>query len=100
MQDGMLEYVRDHWQGQSEEFYVSVADATFQRHFKAYLESQGICSLSYLELQEKVRQIEEQRFQAMQHFRRLDYWLMCGDSAVTLHPRTREVSVRVKRGSK
>jgi hypothetical protein len=97
MEERKLEYARDHWQGENEDFFVHVADATFQRHFKAYLESQGICSLTYLELQKKVRQIEDQRFQALQRFRQLDYWLTCGDSAVTLQPRTREVYMRMKR---
>ncbi len=98
MAEHMLEYVRDHWQGENEDFFVHVADATFQKHFKAYLESQGICSLTYQEMQQQVRQIEEQRLQAFQRFRQLDYWLTCGDSAVTLQPRTYEVYVRMKRG--
>ena len=97
MAEPLLEYMRDHWQGENDEFFVHVSNATFQKHFKVYLESQGICSLSYRELQEKVRQIEEQRFREFQQFRRLDYWLTCGDSAVTLQPRTREVYMRMKR---
>ncbi len=101
MEERPLDYVRDHWQGENEDFFVHLTDATFQKHFKAYLESQGICSLSYQELQEKVKQIEAQRFQAFQRFRQLDYWLTCGDSAVRLQPLTREVYMRMKReGSK
>ena len=100
MEERMLEYVRDSWQGENEDFFVHVADATFQKHFKAYLESQGICSLTYLELQEKVRQIEEQRLQAFQRFRQLDYWLTCGDSAVTLQPLTRGAYIRMRGESK
>jgi len=100
MEERLLDYVRDHWQGENEDFMVFLSDATFQRHFKAYLESQGICSLTYLELQEKVRQIEEQRLQAFQRFRQLDYWLTCGDSAVRLQPLTREAYMRMRGGNK
>ncbi len=100
MEKYLLDYMRDHWQGENEEFFVHLADATFQKRFKAYLESQGICSLTYQELQEKVRQIEEQRLQAFQRFRQLDHWLTCGDSAVTLQPLTREVYMRLRGGSK
>jgi hypothetical protein len=100
MEERMLEYVRDHWQGENEDFFVHIADATFQKHFKAYLESQGICSLTYQELQEKIRQIEEQRFRAFQRFRQLEYWLTCGDSAVRLQPLTREAYMRMRGGNK
>ena len=100
MEKYLLDYMRDHWQGENEDFFVFLTDATFQKHFKAYLESQGICSLTYQEMQEKVRQIEEQRLQAFQRFRQLDYWLTCGDSAVTLQPLTREVYMRLRGGSK
>jgi hypothetical protein len=98
MEERLLDYVRDHWQGENEEFFVFLSDATFQKHFKAYLESQGICSLNYQEVQEKFRQIEAQQHQVFQRFRELDYWLTCGDSAVTLQPRTREVYMRMKKG--
>ena len=100
MEERLLDYVRDHWQGENEDFMVFFIDATFQRHFKAYLESQGICSLTYQERQEQVRQIEEQRLQAFQRFRQLDYWLTCGDSAVTLQPLTREAYMRMIGGNK
>ncbi len=92
----ILEYVRDHWQGENEELFVWLSDATFRKHFKAYMESQGLRALTYLELQEQFRQIEEQQFQAFQRFRQLDYWLTCGDSAVRLQPRTREVYMRMR----
>ena len=100
MKEQLLEYMSDHWQGENEEFLVRLSDATFQKHFKVYLESQGICSLTFLELEQKVRQMQEQRFQAFQRFRQLDYWLTCGDSAVTLQPRTYEVYMRLNRESK
>ncbi|MGH2494138.1 MAG: hypothetical protein ACRDIV_05480 [Ktedonobacteraceae bacterium] len=100
MAEHILDYVRDHWQGENEEFFVYLTDATFQKHFKAYMESQGLCALTYLELQEQFRQIAEQQFQAFQKFRRLDYWLTCGDSAVKLQPRTFEIAMRMREKGK
>lgn len=96
MGEPLLEYVRDRWQGENEEFFVWLSDATFRKHFKAYMESQGLRALTYLELQEQFRQIEEQQFQAFQRFRQLGYWLTCGDSAVRLQPRTREAYMRMR----
>ncbi|MGH2495343.1 MAG: hypothetical protein ACRDIV_11625, partial [Ktedonobacteraceae bacterium] len=64
MSEPVLDYVRDHWQGENDEFFVYLTDATFQRHFKVYMESQGLCALTYLELQEQFRQLAEQQFQA------------------------------------
>lgn len=97
MAEYKLDYVRDHWQGENDEFYVYLTDATFRKHFKAYMESQGLCALTYLELQEQFKQMAEQQFEAFQNFRRLDYWLMCGDSDVRLQPRTYEVYMRMRR---
>ena len=97
MAEDKLEYVRDHWQGETDEFFVYLTDATFRKHFKAYMESQGLCALTYLELQEQFRQMAQQHFEAFQKFRCLDYWLTCGDSAVRLQPRTYEVYMRMQR---
>jgi hypothetical protein len=98
MGEPLLDYVRDHWQGENDEFFVWLSDATFRKHFKAYMESQGLPALTYLELQEQFRQMAERHFQEFQRFRRLDYWLTCGDSDVRLQPRTREAFMRVQRG--
>ncbi len=98
MSEPILDFVRDHWQGENEEFVVSLTDATFRAHFKASMESQGLCALIYLELQEQFRQMAEQQFQAFQRFRQLDYWLTCGDSAVRLQPLTREAYMRMRGG--
>lgn len=100
MAERLLDYVRDHWQGENEEFFVYLTDATFRKHFKAYMESQGLCYLTYLELQEQFRQIAEQQFQAFQRFRQLDYWLTCGDSDVRLQPRTFKAAMRMRGESK
>ena len=96
MAEPVLDYVRDHWQGENEEFFVWLTDATFRKHFKAFMESQGLRALTYLELQEQFRQMAEQQFQAFQRFCQLDYWLTCGDSEVRLQPRTREALMRVR----
>ncbi len=98
MSEPVLDYVRDHWQGENEEFIVSLTDATFRKHFKAYMESQGLSALTYLELQEQFRRMAEQQLQAFQHFRRLDYWLTCGDSNVRLQPLTREAYIKMRGG--
>ncbi|HEU0004308.1 MAG TPA: hypothetical protein VFQ36_25625 [Ktedonobacteraceae bacterium] len=97
MSEPVLDYVRDHWQGENEEFFVYLTDATFRKHFRTYMESQGLCALTYLELQEQFRQMAQQHFEAFQKFRHLDYWLTCGDSAVRLQPRTYEVYMRMRR---
>ncbi len=96
MGEPVLDYVRDRWQGENEEFFVWLSDATFRKHFKAYMESQGLRALTYLELQEQFRQMAEQQWQAMQRFRHLDYWLTCGDSEVRLQPRTRGAYMRLR----
>ena len=97
MSEPVLDYVRDHWQGENNEFFVYLTDATFRKHFKAHMESQGLRALTYLELQEQFRQMAQQQFEAFQKFRRLDYWLTCGDSDVRLQPRTYEVYMRMRR---
>jgi hypothetical protein len=96
MGEPVLDYVRDHWQGENEEFFVWLTDATFRKHLQAYMESQGLHALTFLELQEQFRQMAEQQWQAFQRFRQLDYWLTCGDSEVRLQPRTQEAFLRLR----
>ncbi len=83
-----LDYRHERWQGHNEEFFVAVSDATLRKHLNAYLESQGICTLTHCQLMEKVKQIEEQQFQVFQRFLHLDYWLTCDDPDVTVQPCT------------
>jgi len=68
-----LDYRYERWQGHNHDFFVSLTDATLRKHLKAYLEARGICSLTHVELMERVKQIEEQQFQAFQKFLCLDY---------------------------
>ena len=95
MEERLLEYMNDRWQGENEDFVVILSDATMRKHFKAYMESQGLRALTYLELQEEFRRMADQQFQEFQRFRRLDYWLTCGDQEVRLVPRTPQAWLRL-----
>ncbi len=96
MSEHLLDYKYDRWVGDNDEFFVSLSDATLRKHLNAYLEVQGICTLSYLELQAVVRQIHEQQFQALQYFRQLDYWLTCDDPDVAIRACTVAAHKRLK----
>ncbi len=95
MEERLLDYINDRWQGQNEDFVVMLSDATMRKHFQAYMESQGLRALTYLELQEEFRRMVDQQFQEFQRFRHLDYWLTCGDQEVRLVPRTRQAWLRL-----
>jgi len=95
MEERLLDYINDRWQGQNEDFVVMLSDATMRRHFKAYMESQGLRALTYSELREEFKRIEDQQYQEFQRFRRLDYWLTCSDPDVRLVPRTRQAWLRL-----
>ncbi len=96
MSEHLLEYKYDRWEGDNDEFFVSLSDAALRKHLNAYLEAQGICTLTYLEMQEMVRRIQEQQFQALQRFRQLDYWLSCDDPDVTVRACTVAAYTRLK----
>jgi len=98
MQENLLDYIQGRWRGQNEEFVVSLSDATLRKHLNAYLESQGICTFTYAELEQMVRRIREQQYQALLRFRQLDYWLTCGDSEVLIQPLTREAYMKMRGG--
>lgn len=95
MDENILNYQNEQWQGFNTDYFISLSDKTLRKHLKALLEAQGICSLSYLELQEMVRSIEERQFEVFQQLRQLDYWLTCGDSEVIIRPRTLETYQRL-----
>lgn len=95
MEERLLDYINDRWQGQNEDYVVMFSDATMHKHFKAYMESQGLRALTYCELQEEFRRLADQQFQEFQRFRRLDYWLTCGDAEVRLVPRNRQAWLRL-----
>jgi hypothetical protein len=85
------------WEGiheqEDESFKVSMTDATFQRHLKAYLESRGVPTLTYLELLEYVDTVLGQRVQAAKRIQQLDYWRDCDDPEVRIIPlRSRQKS--------
>ena len=96
MSEQLLEYKHDQWEASNEEFCVSLSDATLRKHLNAYLGAQGICTLTNLEMQEMVRRIQEQQFQALQRFRQLDYWLTCDDPDVLIRPCTVAAYMRMK----
>jgi hypothetical protein len=81
-----MDYNGQHWFGtlhtEQELFSVSLSDTTFQRHLNAYLESRGVPTQTYLELMRYVDWVYEQRYQAVQHLRSLDYWRECKDPQV------------------
>ncbi len=93
-----LHYQYEHWRGYNADFSVSLSDATLRKHLHAYLEAQGICTLTYAELMEQVRQIQEQQYEAMQRLLCLDYWLTCDDPGVSVQPLTMAAYMQVKRG--
>ena len=96
MGERVLEFIKDHWQGEIEDYVVMFSDATMRKHFQAYMQSRGLRALTYSELQEEFQRMVEQQFQEFAHFRRqLDYWLTCGDQEVRLVPRTREAWFRL-----
>lgn len=95
MEERLLDYINDRWQGQNEDYVVMFSDATMRRHFKAYMENQGLRVFTYSELREEFKRLEDQQFQEFQRFRRLDYWLTCGDPEVRLVPRNRQAWLRV-----
>ena len=80
------------WRGMLENeeglLWVSMPDATFQRHLNAYLEQLGVPTQTYLELMEMVQRVCEQRFQASQQLENLEYWSTCSDPEVRIvrHP--------------
>jgi hypothetical protein len=84
----ILDYKYERWQGHNEEFFVSLTDATLRRHLNAYLQAQGICAMTYAEMMEQVRHIEEQQYEAFQRFLCVDYWLICEDAEVIVRPLT------------
>lgn len=96
MAERLLEFMNNRWQGENEDFVVILSDTTMRRHFKAYMASKGLRALTYLELQEEFKRLEEEQFQEFQRFRRLDYWLSCGDREVRLVPRSREALLRLQ----
>jgi hypothetical protein len=83
-----LHYQYERWQGENADFCVWLSDATLRKHLKAYLEAQGVCPLTYVELMEQVKQIREQQEEAWQRLLCLDYWLSCDDPDVTVQPLT------------
>jgi hypothetical protein len=91
-----LNYRYERWQGYNDDFFVSLTDAALRKHLKAYLEAQGICALTYSEMMEKARQVQEQQYEALQRFLRLDYWLSCDDPEVRIQPRTMAAYVQMK----
>ena len=95
MDENILNYQNERWLGFTTDCVISLSDKTLRKHLKARLEAQGICSLSYLELQEMVKNIEERQFAVFQQLRQLDYWLTCGDSEVTIQPTTVEAYQRL-----
>jgi hypothetical protein len=95
MSERLLEYMNNCWQGENKDYVVMLSDATMRKHFQAYMESQGLRALTYLELQEEFKRLADQQFQEFQRFRRQDYWLACGDQEVRRVPRTREAWLRL-----
>ncbi len=83
-----LDYTWQHWTGvmhnDQEYFTVSMSDAIFQEHLTKYLESISVPPLTYRELMEYAHQVLEQRYQAVQHLRNLDYWRNCGDPHIRI----------------
>ena len=94
-----LKYGLDHlWRGETADCVVYVPDQVFQKHFQAYLEAQGICSVHPSVLREQARRLEEQQYEVLQQFRRcVSYWLTCGDSEVTIRPCTVDAYRRLHR---
>src|SRR5690348_18248613 len=95
MEERLVGFIQDHWQGENEEFVVTFSDATMRKHFKAYMESRGLRALTYFELQQELEREMQRQFQEFQRFRRLEYWLACGDHEVRVVPRTREAWFRL-----
>ena len=93
-----LQYGRNSlWRAETDDFVVLMTDQTFQKHFKAYLEAQGICSVHPSVLREQARRLEEQQYEALQQFRRgVSYWLTCGDSEVTIKACTPQALQRLQ----
>ena len=96
MGERLLEFMNNRWQGENEDFVVILSDTTMRKHFKAYMQSRGLRAFTYQELQAEFKRMEEQLYQEFQRFRRLDYWLTCGDSEVRLAPRNREAWLRLQ----
>lgn len=96
MSEPTLDYKQHGWGGNNEEYFVWISDATLRKHLNVYLKEQGICILSYLELQEKVKHIQEQQHQALQQLLRLDYWLTCDDPDVVIQPLTMAAYKRLR----
>jgi hypothetical protein len=62
------------WRFEDEAVSVSMDDATFQRHLKAYLASKGIDTRTYLQLMAYVDQVLNQRIEAARHLENPEYW--------------------------
>ncbi len=62
------------WRFENEAVSVSMDDATFQKHLKAYLASKGIDTRTYLQLLEYVDQVLNQRIEAATHLENPEYW--------------------------
>lgn len=74
---GKLTYNGQCWEGHDETVSVRMNDATFQKHLNAYLESIGVTAQTWLQLQDYVQRVCEQRYQAMQHMANLEGWRDC-----------------------
>ena len=78
------------WEGSTEtdeEFFrVHMTDATFHKHFHAYLESLGIPTQSYLEMMAYVDKVGKQQYEALQHFTAdVERWRNCKDTGVRIY---------------
>ncbi len=84
-----LEYDGLQWVGvinNEEEFFrVSMNNATFQSYLRAYLESLGIPTQSYLQMMEYVDKVQKQQYVAIQEFTGdLERWRNCDDPTVRI----------------
>jgi hypothetical protein len=74
MSEALLDYsINQGWHYFSDDLYIRMTDAVFQRHVEEYLRQQGITEPTH-----------EQRIQARQHCRRLSFWEECTDPEVYL----------------
>lgn len=68
---------------EEEHFRVWMSDATFRRHFNAYLEYLGIPTQTYLEMMDHVNDVMQRRYVALQNFTgTIERWRGCDDPEV------------------
>ena len=74
------------WEIRDDDTFIRIDDATYQKHFTAYLTSLGIDTRTWLQLQEDIRRISQQQFEAAKALDDPAFWLTIDDPNIYKSP--------------